>query len=463
MDQLGRRIWPSVDSISVVDRETWKQLWNRFDPDRPAAEPHWRVHREHSPAKQICRDLDVPMGGIKRFLLLGSIGSGKSTELLAVAEERGTHGPVVFLDLVEHFYDRIGDSQALQHVQAWEILLLIGLGVYHAADMFGHQWAKEDLALLDEAGRAFTADTSEATFDAAKLASSVAVMAGGALGSLGGPVGTAVGAGLMFAGKAAEAGRWQFKMGTRERSPSSDQDSRVQRLLGAVNGLIGVLQATYATQLTVFVDGLDRIEDPSAARQLFVDSVLLGSLICPTVVTAPIALRRESLAAHVRSFRPKVLANLPVVDRGSPWAPEPGGPGIAVCLDLFHRRADDLDPACIPEPLLRKLAYYSGGRVRDFVRFIRMTSERAWSGDLASADEAAVDEVIDEWRRLVEMGINRRHLELLDALLDEQELPDDPRIPDMLNRGWILPYPNESEWYFPHPLLLKVKLAKRRG
>lgn len=165
----------------------------------------------------------------------------------------------------------------------------------------------------------------------------------------------------------------------------------------------------------------------------------------------------------MRSFRPKVLANLPVVDRRSPWTWEPGGPGIAVCLDLFHRRADDLDPACVPEPLLRKLAYYSGGRVRDFVRFIRMTSERAWSRELEQADEAAIDEVIDEWRRLVEMGINRRHIELLAALLDDQELPDDDKIPDMLNRGWILPYPNESEWYFPHPLLMKVKLAERRG
>jgi hypothetical protein len=448
----------------VADRDTWKHVWARFDPDRPAAKPHWRVHREHSPARQICDDLQVPMGGIKRFLLLGSIGSGKSTELLAVAEARGQHGPVVFLDLVEHFYDRIGDSQALQRVQAWEILLLIGLSVYRAADMYGHEWAKEDLALLDEAGRGFSAeDSNDASFDAAKLASSVAVMAGGALGSLGGPVGTAVGAGLVFAGKAAGAGRWEFKMGTRERRPSSDQDSRVQRLLDAVNGLIGVLQATYATQLTVFVDGLDRIEDPSAARQLFVDSVLLGSLICPTVITAPIALRREPLAAHVCRFRTKVLANLPVVDRGSPWTAEPGGPGIAVCLDLFLRRVDGLEPACIPEPLLRKLAYYSGGRVRDFVRFIRMVSERGWSRDLDRADEAAIDEVIDEWRRLVEMGIDRRHLELLAALLDDQELPDDERIPDMLNRGWILPYPNESEWYFPHPLLLKVKLAKRRG
>lgn len=92
-----------------------------------------------------------------------------------------------------------------------------------------------------------------------------------------------------------------------------------------------------------------------------------------------------------------------------------------------------------------------------------MVSERAWSADAAQADEAMVEEVIDEHRRLVEMGINRRHVELLAELLDDQELPDDEKIPEMLNRSWILPYPNESEWYFPHPLLMKVKLADRRG
>jgi hypothetical protein len=92
---------------------------------------------------------------------------------------------------------------------------------------------------------------------------------------------------------------------------------------------------------------------------------------------------------------------------------------------------------------------------------VRFVSERAWSQDVAVADEAIVDEVLDEWRRLIEMGINRRHLEILRGLLDNPELPDDDKIPHMLDRGWILPYPNESEWYFPHPLLMKVKL--RRG
>jgi hypothetical protein len=42
-------------------------------------------------------------------------------------------------------------------------------------------------------------------------------------------------------------------------------------------------------------------------------------------------------------------------------------------------------------------------------------------------------------------------------------LPDDDVVAEMLDLCLILPYPNESEWFFPHPLLLKVKLPTASG
>ena len=35
------------------------------------------------------------------------------------------------------------------------------------------------------------------------------------------------------------------------------------------------------------------------------------------------------------------------------------------------------------------------------------------------------------------------------------------RIDKLIATDRLLPFPNESEWYFPHPLLLKVKLRSR--
>jgi hypothetical protein len=47
--------------------------------------------------------------------------------------------------------------------------------------------------------------------------------------------------------------------------------------------------------------------------------------------------------------------------------------------------------------------------------------------------------------------------ELID---DPSELPNNPLVDEMLDVCLILLYPNDSEWYLPHPLLLKAKLPK---
>lgn len=449
------------------EQAIWEQLYERFDPERPAFERNWRVERKYSPARDIASELARPMGGHKRFMLLGGLGSGKSTELLGVAEARSADGPVVFVDLVRHFEERVSDSAALQRIHPWEVLLLVGLAVLQAGtSRFEHKWSKEQLRRFDEVGGEFTDDDNDPpNFDAARLASAVAVLAGGAVGTLvGGPicagVGAGVGAGLVAAGSAGSAVQWRFKLGIPGRSPRSDQDARVQRLLDVVNGLIGELQA-YGTKLTMFVDGLDRIDDRSRIRALFIDSTLLGSLECDVVLTGPIALHWGSLRKHVRKFTTKILTNAPVVNRDDPWSWEHGGPGIDVCVQVYRRRTVDLPQDLIPEALLRKLAYYSGGRIREFVRLVRELSGPAWDRSLAQADEQVVNHAIERMREVTEAGLTKGHLKVLRELLDDpSELPNNSLVEEMLDVCLILPYPNESEWYLPHPLLLKAKLPK---
>jgi hypothetical protein len=66
-----------------------------------------------------------------------------------------------------------------------------------------------------------------------------------------------------------------------------------------------------------------------------------------------------------------------------------------------------------------------------------------------------VDKVLDEARRLLETGLDRGHLQLLEEVIRDPQhiLPADPRTRELLDYGKLLPYPNESEWYYPHPLL----------
>jgi hypothetical protein len=63
----------------------------------------------------------------------------------------------------------------------------------------------------------------------------------------------------------------------------------------------------------------------------------------------------------------------------------------------------------------------------------------------------------------MEAGLDRGHIEILASVAKDPEhlLPDDERVDELLDQWSLLPYPNESEWYFPHPLLTihRIKLG----
>ena len=446
------------------EQKIWAELYERFDPEKPAFDRAWRVERTYSPAKEIARELARPMGKHKHFMILGGLGSGKSTELYGIAEGRSREGLVVFVDLVRHFEERVGDAAALDRVQPWEVLLLIGLAVFRAGEArFGHHWDSRLLERFNAAGRAFEDEPEQGSFDAAQLASAVFVLAGGAAGGvIGGPAGAAVGASLAAVGEVGKSVTWRFKTGIPGREARSDQDARVQRLLDVVGSLIGEIQASYECRLTIFLDGLDRIKNRDRIQALFVDSSLLGSIGCDTVLTGPMALHWGSLRKHVRQFTTKVLTNAPVIDRADPWNWTPGGPGIDLCMEVFQRRTIDLPVGLVPEHLLRKLAYYSGGCMREFVRLIREIAGPAWDRSVPSASDDVVERAIEQMRRESERGLTRRHLDMLnDLLADPDVLPDDDDVVgELLDVSLILPYSNESTWHMPHPLLLKARIPR---
>ncbi len=444
-------------------RDFWQAVYDRFDPEEPPP-AHWAVDRPNSLVTYVDQALRRPFGE-KRFLIFGTVGTGKTTELLKIASRQTDQQLTVFIDLWRHFSESVGSSAALEHVQPWEVLLLIGLGVYRTAvDRLGHQFAPDDLTALERAAERFVADQGpEPTVDIPQLAGALAVLAGG-------PVGGLAGAGLTALGTAARGMKWTLKMGLPGRSWVSDQDERVQELLAVVNRIIAIVSSEYRP-IVVLVDGLDRILDPATTRVLFAESTVLGDLACALVLTAPIALRRSRLAAQVRAFfEPVVLGNIPVLDQRDPRLP---GPGIPFLVRVFRRRLDGLPApegledveACIAQPYLEQLAYFSGGRVRGYIRFLRMVAERAWDQDVPTATQAMVDEVIDQRRRIQESGLHRAHVDLLRSLMRDQErlLPNAEEVHELLDQWCLLPFPNETEWYYPHPLLTMRLLTLEPG
>jgi hypothetical protein len=190
---------------------------------------------------------------------------------------------------------------------------------------------------------------------------------------------------------------------------------------------------------------------------------MIAGLACPMVVGGPFALRHHPSTAAIRGFNQiSVLVNEPVLLQSDPTR---HGPGVRFFCDLFEKRVADLRaPDLISPELLEQLAYRSGGRARDFVTFIRNLAQFAWQEDVPSATKEIVHKVLDTRRRQREMGLHTGHIHLLKQIAEDPDhaLPEGPLAQELLGYGTLLPYPNESEWYYPHPLLTMhlVKVAK---
>lgn len=435
-------------------RDTWLTVIDRFDPELSLPDPAWRAPRSRSPARTICEWLAISRG-VPRLLMTGTVGTGKTTELLRIAEARADKEFVVFVDLERHCIEVVHDAKAIERVSPWEVCFLMGVALLRAAEeRLAFELPVEHRKALENAwrvlaGRANTEAPPQ--IDVSSLGKSMLVWAShAAAGSPG-----AVGAGLELLKAGVDAVRWSVPFGKTQKW-LEDQESDVQALLDAVNTLIGLVQQR-GSRVLFIIDGLDRIRDFNRAKALFLDSVLISQLACPMVICGPFALRHHPATAAIRGFHDvPSLVNEPVLLKAEP---KKRGPGIEFFRDLYARRVADLPggPSLFTAEQIDKLAYYSGGRAREFVAFIYRAAGLASLDDLAQATDELVERVLDEFRRKRETGLNKGHIRTLEEIAKDPDhrLPEGNLAQELLTYGTLLPYPNDSEWYFPHPLLLR--------
>ena len=436
--------------------EIWQTIYDRFDPERAAGDPNLRVDRPTSPAMDVIQALDRPRRTPK-VLVTGTVGTGKTTELLRVAEARGGKEIVVFLDLERHFSEVIRDAAALQRITPWEVCFLAGLGLIAAfREQCAMSFSEEHLssfvkAYADAAKRSETPRASEV--DVGNIVKSLIQFTAGVAALAASPV-TAVGVTSVGGLLASVFGsiKWNVPIG-RTKNELSDQEREAQTMRDCVNVLVGMAQAQ-ARRVLFIIDGLDRVGDIERAKALFVDSQMIAEMDCPTVICGPFALRHHPATAAIRGFSDVlVLVNEPVLSQQDP---SKHGPGVEFFCQLFQRRTADLGTReLVPRHLLEELAYRSGGRARDFVRLIRVVADEVLGANLEMATEEIVHKALDKVRRQRETGLHKGHLRMLEEVAADQEhrLPEGPLAQELLRYGTLLPYPNESEWYYPHPLL----------
>lgn len=451
--------------------EMWAEIQNRFEPNEPVPlnRPEWFATRTYDPIESIQRLLSLPIKDPAQlcFLYLGTIGTGKSSELRRLAREQGKRDFVVVLDLIDHFERVVGNAALIQHITAWEVCFLTGLVLYEAArDRWSIKFPENTLKDLESAWRAAAQDTDSpavtATLDLAKLAKTIFSIAATAV------AGPAAG-GAIEGSISALSADWNLPIGNAKKPlPSNSTTSR--RLLVAVNNIIATIQKDHQ-RVVLIVDGLDRIHEPTQIREVFINTDILTRLFCPVVICGPFRLRHHAQVQQVRVFSNNnnihTHANEPVLLQANPTKI---GNGVAFFYELFQNRVRDIKAeSAIPHELLMKLAYYSGGRARDFVRLVRVlalesmllctqTSEGKPAPNTATPE--LVDRSIDMVRRQLEIGLHAGHLRVLQSVIDDPQhrLPNEPLTEELLLNAWLLPFPNRSEWFYPHPLLLLQQL-----
>lgn len=434
-------------------KDEWRAVYERFDPWIPADRDQ-RVDRPYNRADTILTGLNRPYGD-RRYLLYGTPGTGKTTEFLRIASAQDERYVVVYLDIATHLASVVGDAAAIESLQPWEIVFLVGLAVVRVGQtQLSHSFDPKHIARLASAfktlDQANPAPASAPSVDVAALAGQIAVFAADAA------TGGAASA-LRLAGSALGAGAWSLPLGWR-RTTVPDQEASVQELLQSVESLIAELRDRYRPVL-VLVDGLDRAAEVDAATRWFVSSHLLASLSCPTVASGPLSLRRNDLAPQVR-FTPVVLANVPVMAQSAPDTHNPLG--IEFFAKLTRRRMEGLSVTLTPE-CTAELAYYSGGHVREFMRLVRHLVDHVYDAAAPEATLAHARLAVEDRRPTLESGLDEKDVALLEGVAKSERhlLPGDERVGRLLQRYALLPYPNESEWYFPHPMLTKSLLRLR--
>lgn len=439
-------------------KEDWLRVHHCFDPLVPAGDSEHRdmqrVERPYSPLGAINEALEFP-AGFRRELIVGAKGSGKTTELMALIGRARGFRPLL-VDVHGHFDNQRGDATALDRLQPWEVLVVIALAVYrYGPEVLGHTWSQDLSNQLAGAIGSLT-DTAVGTVADANvnlpgLATDIAItvvedlvpgsrLAVRALKALGDNVSA------------------RLPLGTQNRRAQAqldEQDSSVKQLLDASNRMLTELNVEFHAPILLLVDGVDREKDGALSRRLFEESTLFARLLCHQVLTADVSLLR---VRNVRGgWTPRFLGNVPVLAPESPLEP------AARCdffVELWNRRALDAEFSVdLMQPaLVRRLAWASGGSIRDFSEMVRDIARLGWSQE-CPADLAHIDQVVDEWRRRWEHGLNSAELTTLREVLQSRRLPGDEIDQRLLALRCIVAWPNETVWYFPHPLLLLRMLS----
>jgi hypothetical protein len=433
-----------------VKRDQANQLAPLLDPLSPA-DPQLYVARPEPPFNTL---REAWTFGRKRrhCLLVGGLGSGKSTELmhLAVAVAQEADAPLVTLLRLQ---EQLDPGQ----VTAAQVLFL--LGAASLALVPGSAPGKI-VGDLEKAYAEIVEPDGGGKMNVVGLVSRIAVLTGGVVKATGHPfVGELVGG---LGSLVARDKPPRLPLPGRGLRLSANQ-TPVTNLSEAVAAAMEWTRAHYMqTPLAFFVDGLDRL-DPSSVDEIF-GSGVLSLPPAPVVYSAPLALRYTvngvALEPH---FDFLTVHNFPVFDQHQ--HDRRNGAAFDSMREIVRKRLEQaqLEPTQVftdglsEGGLVDDAIELSGGVAQTLLRLLEGALRRAVvsasTPGTVIIDKATLDAVAREASKSLALRVRPSQFEILREVQASSKRPEGEAADELLYYNIVLAYPNDPAWFRPSPLL----------
>ncbi len=441
----------------ALDFTHWKRLYNLFDPTMrlEMADQDLYVERPGSVAESIAADLRFGLEPEGKWVVCGSLGCGKSSELVHLGTLLDNTHTVIGLDLP-------GSVARVDLIQPSEVLFLIGAAAVRTSEELLHRAVDAKLKTnLLNAFKGILSSEGHAV-DLGKLLQGVALFAANiaapgvaaVAGAAGGAAQVATGA---LGEKAKTTLRRAAKLGGLTRQVKEGEPD-FERLRGAVDDILFDLRGVRPP--VVLVDGLDKLQALGTIRDLFASHRILALPRAQIVYTGPITLMlaTEWIAAG-GAFKRERLTNMVVRRPDLAWVDpgvdtvEGGRRAMTSIIDRRLKRAGLEQKDVFEEQMVVQLIEASGGLVRDLVHLVNRAVRRALQSGEDRIGAATVEAAISEIRKEYEVTLNTRRVEELRHVNKEGEPSGAEEAQELLLGGYVLPYSNGRVWLEPHPIL----------
>jgi hypothetical protein len=235
--------------------------------------------------------------------------------------------------------------------------------------------------------------------------------------------------------------------------PAGDWDATAKRGLSkAVRAIVQELRIATRRDVVFIVDGLADLQRGRRARlaEGLVRSLRDAGVWADVILAVP----EDAVGPEQRAHH---LEDIPVIDVHDPTKL---GPGIGFFRELIERRfaGNPYERPSIPEGVVNRLCWGSGGRPRDCLQLVRDLAVRALEEPACALDDLTTQ--VLRHRREQMPPLTREGHQLLASLLrehaDDVDL-DDETAHDLYSLGLLRLYPTPEGGHraLPHPLLIE--------